>query len=201
WQELTATSSADPAALQDTLDELIRRYSEPHRAYHNCAHVLALLDQLNTVPGFDDQEAVWMAAFFHDVLYFPERTDNETESARLAENRLASLNWPSERIARVSDMIVRTARHDGQNADPDTLHFLDADLSILGSASYPDYATAIRQEYSFVPLPLYRSERAKILRRFLERPFIYYTPHFRDRFEALARENVEGEIRELEGAT
>lgn len=44
---------------------------------------------------------------------------------------------------------------------------------------------------------LYRTERAKVLAHFAERPAIYFTPELRERFEAAARENLAREIRAL----
>jgi predicted metal-dependent HD superfamily phosphohydrolase len=78
----------------------------------------------------------------------------------------------------------------------------DADLAILAAASdrYTQYATAIRQEYAHIPDVDFRAGRAKVLRRFLDRPTIYRTAHGRQHWEAAARANISTEIAALESS-
>lgn len=72
-----------------------------------------------------------------------------------------------------------------------------ADLAILAadSATFAAYDAAIRREYAFVPDAIYFPARAAILQRFLDRPHIYHTRHFRDRYEADARANLRALLR------
>ena len=69
---------------------------------------------------------------------------------------------------------------------------VDIDLSILGAPEdrFTEYERQIRQEYAFVPKWLFRRKRREILKGFLDRPAIYSTPHFHDRLEARARDNL-----------
>jgi predicted metal-dependent HD superfamily phosphohydrolase len=73
------------------------------------------------------------------------------------------------------------------------------DLSILGREAdvYWRYEGDIRKEYAWVPEDLFRRERVKILRGFLDRPHIYYHREYRERFEARARDNLEQAISKL----
>jgi predicted metal-dependent HD superfamily phosphohydrolase len=45
----------------------------------------------------------------------------------------------------------------------------------------------------------FRSTRAKILKEFLGRPHLFCTPHFRERYEAQARRNLQHSLVTLEG--
>jgi predicted metal-dependent HD superfamily phosphohydrolase len=59
------------------------------------------------------------------------------------------------------------------------------------------YEENIRKEYAWVPEDLFRRERVKILRGFLDRPHIYYYRQYREKFEATARANLEQAIARL----
>ena len=76
---------------------------------------------------------------------------------------------------------------------------VDVDLSILGRErkEFERYERGIREEYRWVPAPMYRRKRLEILHSFLNRPAIYATEHFRDRYEIRARENLEWAIQGL----
>jgi predicted metal-dependent HD superfamily phosphohydrolase len=73
------------------------------------------------------------------------------------------------------------------------------DLAILGAPDelYRQYSEAIRAEYNWVPGPLYRFGRGKVLKRFAQRRTLFFTPAMAARFEAQARRNLDREIREL----
>jgi predicted metal-dependent HD superfamily phosphohydrolase len=74
------------------------------------------------------------------------------------------------------------------------------DLSILGQPPevYRKFEADVRREYWWVLAPIFRRERARILRSFLERPHIYNLGVFRDRYEAQARRNVAAALAALE---
>ena len=76
---------------------------------------------------------------------------------------------------------------------------MDIDLSILGApkARFELYDQQIRHEYSWVAQPVYRSKRLEVLQGFLDRAFIYSTPHFRDALEVAARANLLNAIEAL----
>jgi predicted metal-dependent HD superfamily phosphohydrolase len=74
------------------------------------------------------------------------------------------------------------------------------DLSILGrdEQEFEDYQRRIRQEYAWVPEPLYRVGRARILSAFEKRDRIYLTEYFHDRYEAQARANLRRALTRLQ---
>lgn len=179
------------------LRDLEARYSEPHRHYHTLAHVEHMLELL---PHAD--ETVVAAVWFHDAVYDALRLRsgqgprNEERSAELAARALGELGFAPGKIELVERMILATKRHERGDLTESALAFLDADLAILGSdrERYEEYVRQVRQEYAHVPDAQFRDARNAILRTFLERPRLYFTGWFFERFEAKARENLQREV-------
>ena len=182
-------------------DELIARYSEPHRRYHTMTHIEDCLAQVAASTDMDDDQRALMdaAIWFHDAIYDATRTDNEAESARLARARLLADGAAPEFVAEVERLILLTAGHSVEDGDTLGARLVSIDLSILGAepARYDAYAEAIRQEYIHVPETLYRPGRAAVMSRFLQSPRLFADNRWADRFEAQARANLTREIATL----
>lgn len=182
--------------------ELRARYAEPHRRYHSLSHIEDCLGELEAVPGLtaDERLTLEQALWWHDAVYDPTRTDNEAQSATLAERELAEIGATDEQRAEVSRLILLTRGHAVEPGDKLGALMISIDLAILGRrpADYDRYAAQIRQEYAHVPEPLYRAGRAAVMRRFLEAETIYPDPAFAARFEVEARANIAREIAALE---
>jgi len=67
-------------------------------------------------------------------------------------------------------------------------------------AAYAVYAAQIRAEYAHLAHADYCRGRAAVLRRFLERPRLYFTAAAHDAWEARARANLAREIADLDAA-
>lgn len=200
FSKLLKSYSGDEAQVAGLVSLVISKYREKHRFYHNLSHIKALLliaEQFKA--KFDDFESVILAIWFHDVIYEPKASNNESESAKLAVAELTKLNVPEALIKEVEQMILATFHHDGRELDDDGRLFLDLDLSILGAKEeiYKKYARAVRQEYSFVPESLFRHRRGLILQNLLHRTILYYTDELRELFEEPARRNIANEIKAL----
>lgn len=182
-------------------DELIARYSEPHRRYHTMVHIEDCLAQVAASTDLDETQRALMdaAIWFHDAIYDATRNDNEAESATLAADRLAAEGAPQSFIDEVVRLILLTAGHSVQAGDVLGARLVSIDLSILGAepARYDAYAAAIREEYAHVPEPLYRAGRAAILGRFLESEALFADPIWAGRYETQARANLTREIAAL----
>ncbi|MGW3182684.1 HD domain-containing protein [Kitasatospora sp. NPDC001119] len=177
--------------------ELLRRWSEPQRRYHTAAHLRAVLGLVDELAGHAaDPEAVRLAAWFHDAVYRPDRTENEERSAALAVRALTAAGLPAERVAEVERLVLLTVGHDPAPDDRDGEVLCDADLAVLGGSpgAYAAYAAAVREEYGFVPAPDFAAGRAAVLRHLLALPDLYRTPAARERFTAAARANLTSEL-------
>lgn len=184
------------------LEQLLAAYQSPGRHYHTLTHIQALLDATDAAAGqLQDAVVVELAAWFHDAVYEPLRSDNEEKSAELAREFLAATSLSAVQQERITFLIERTKDHTMPQPpdDADLLFFLDADLSILGAseARYQEYARQVRQEYRMVPGILYRRGRRKVLEKMLAAPALYRTPDYHARLEAAARRNLQQELRDL----
>ncbi|MFC5749327.1 metal-dependent phosphohydrolase [Actinomadura rugatobispora] len=177
--------------------ELDARYGEKHRRYHTREHLTAVLDLVDELAGHADApDAVRLAAWFHDAVYDPERADNEERSARLAGRMLADTDLADDVVAEVIRLVELTETHAPQAGDRNGQVLCDADLAILGAdpERYAAYASAVREEYGFVPEEFFRVGRAEVLSGLLALPALFHTPQARERFEAQARRNLETEL-------
>lgn len=192
--------AADPAPYAD---DLLRRWSEPQRRYHTTRHLAQMLDHIDTLASHaDSPDLVRLAAWFHDAVYRPDRSENEERSARLAERALPEAGLTAEQTAEVSRLVLLTATHAARPDDGNGAVLCDADLAVLASApdEYRAYAAAVREEYGFVPDELFRPGRAEVLRQLLALPRLFSTPYGEREWTARARANMEAELRELDSA-
>jgi predicted metal-dependent HD superfamily phosphohydrolase len=181
--------------------QLIARYSEPSRRYHDVRHLAQVLTAVDELADeADDIEAVQLAAWFHDAVYDVRAGDNEEESARLAERELALAGVQATRVANVGRLVRLTATHAVASDDHDGAVLCDADLSILAGSidDYNQYASDVRVEYAHVPDAEFRVGRATVLRQLLALPRLFATARGQARWEGRARANVESEIADLE---
>jgi predicted metal-dependent HD superfamily phosphohydrolase len=192
----------DSDPIDATFFDVLRRYLEPSRHYHNLEHVRDVSARVMTLarPG-DDLTTLNFAAVLHDVIYDSRAKDNEERSAEYAQEVLASLGVGREVRDEVARLILLTRKHETTAEDRAGKVLLDADLSILAAdeAEYDRYAAAIRREYAWVADEDYRAGRAAVLERFLARPHLYFTDFARREWEPRARANLAREIAALAG--
>ncbi|MFI6814718.1 metal-dependent phosphohydrolase [Nonomuraea sp. NPDC050328] len=191
WSELTA----DTPAARAVEAELLARWAEPHRRYHDRAHLRAVLEALDELGATRE---VRLAAWFHDAVYEGRPGWDEERSAQLAQALLPRCGLGPESVAEVARLVRLTAAHDQvRPGDRNGEALCDADLAILASPAYDAYASAIRQEYAHVPDEAFRQGRAAVLRRLLAVPRLYRTETGHERWERAARANMTAELTRL----
>jgi predicted metal-dependent HD superfamily phosphohydrolase len=216
WQQFWAVRSKAPLdrVQQQEIDRifqlLIAAYTQPDRHYHNLNHIHHLLtilkrfDRENSPNSahLQDSSSVILAAWFHDFVYDPQAADNEIQSAKAATKLLANLHVSLD-LDRIARLILATQGHQIDPDDADLCMFLDADLAILGTdpVRYAAYRRSIRREYDWVDEASYRTGRSRVLASFLQRDRLYYTDLLFDELEAIARVNLQQEIKLLEDSS
>lgn len=196
----TAAGATAPVADVEAAGmDLLRRWREPHRAYHDVEHIEEVLGRLHEL-GCDAPD-VLLAAWFHDAVYEARPGADEDASARLAGAELSALGVPTVAVDRVAALVRVTAGHDPAEGDGGAAALCDADLAVLASDHdrYARYAAGVRREYTHVEDEAFRSGRAAVLRHLLERPALFSTARGAQRWEARARVNLRRELDRLLG--
>jgi predicted metal-dependent HD superfamily phosphohydrolase len=197
WKAMWRTLGGhEPGGLYD---ELMARYAEPQRHYHTARHLdecFSLLDELGALA--DHPPEVELALWFHDAIYQPRRSDNETASADWVRASALAAGVKMQTAERVHALVMAT-RHDAVPQGRDQEVLVDIDLSILGAtpARFDEYERQVRAEYAWVPEFLFRRKRRAILGQFMARPAIYATAPLREQLETRARANLARSVARL----
>jgi predicted metal-dependent HD superfamily phosphohydrolase len=200
WLELWSRLGAQQNG-PELFQQLSAAYAEPARFYHTAAHIADCLRQLDRSRDLarrpDEVEA---ALWFHDAVYVPGASDNEERSAGLARTSLTAGGATEGTSDRVAALVLAT-NHQDLPSDPDAQLVCDIDLSVLGreGSVFDQFERQIRQEYAWVPEPMYRSARSEVLSGFLRRRSIYNTGRFARWYERQARQNLERVLAALSG--
>lgn len=177
--------------------DLLDRWSEDHRRYHGCTHLLAVLEALDllTDPA-DPPRTVLLAAWFHDAVYRGVAGQDEEESARLAEERLADAGVPASAVEEVARLVRLTSDHRPEPGDDDGALLCDADLSVLGGEPepYARYVAAVREDYAHIGDADFAAGRAAVVRHLLELDPLFNTDRARELWLVAARRNLQGEL-------
>lgn len=195
WQRVGAQGPYQRALFVD-LDD---KYDEPHRAYHTFAHIEQCLDELDQVRHLANApDCVEYALWYHDVVYVVKAVDNEEKSAAHAIRMGRVTSLTDQFLQTAADLILAT-KHVAIPSDPDARLLVDIDLSIFGQSPerFDQYDRNIRWEHEWVPAQTYAERRKGVLRSFLDRPAIYLTQHFHEKYELQARQNLERAIARL----
>ncbi|MFC5910995.1 hypothetical protein [Streptacidiphilus monticola] len=183
-------------------EQLLRRWGEPQRRYHDLRHLRAVLHRVDQLAEFAaDADSVRLAAWFHDAVYDPERSENEERSARLAERVLTELLVPSAVVEETARLVRLTADHAPDRGDANAAVLCDADLAVLAGTpeEYAAYAAAVREEYGFVPDEDFRVGRGAVLELLLAQRELFRTPPGAASWAEPARANLRAELDRLRG--
>ncbi len=177
-------------------NELRRRYDEPHRAYHDAAHV-GLLWLRHLMHGGDPADrGLALAILFHDAVYDPLSQSNEAESAALVAKLVpGDTAWVQAAILATADHLA----YAGQ--DCRVLRLLDLDLTPLAETpeAFARNTALLRREYAAVAEPAWRAGRRQVLAHFLAAGRLFRT-RLTSIYEAPARANLAAEVSALSEA-
>ncbi|SNR54198.1 MULTISPECIES: Pycsar system effector family protein [Hymenobacter] len=123
----------------------------PGLVYHSLKHTATVVKEaraLGEAAGLSeaDQEALVLAAWFHDAGYVDVYDGHEYRSMERAEQWLSQQGYPAERIAVIKDTIRATHRNESRDTPLQQL-LVDADMSNLGREDFLANAELLRAEW------------------------------------------------------
>ena len=175
-------------------DELIERYNEKHRYYHNMWHINDMLN-LSTICHPANVGAINLMIWYHDAIYDPTRTDNEERSAELATEHLKDKLDPNDVEYITTGILLTKHTFSSRFLSFDLAILIDCDLYILSHDwYYKMYARNIRKEYSYLTDGQYIKGRIDFLEKMLKKSNWY--SQFKDR-NIKAEKNMKMELEKL----
>lgn len=184
---------------EDLGAELLNRWGEPHRHYHDRRHLLQVLEALHRLGC--SERPVLLAAWFHDAVYDGVPGADEEASAALAEELLPPVGIPPAETAETARLVRLTASHDPQPGDEAGMLLCDADLAVLGRtpAGYDRYAADVRREYRHIEETAFTAGRRRVLQSLLARGTgLYRTAAAEELWGGAARSNLARELAALD---
>jgi len=177
--------------------ELRRLYTAPYRRYHNFGHIqdcLRLVDEV--APLLKDRDAVEFGLWFHDAIYDTGVATNEWRSAELFLERSAGAPFVFRN--RVCGHILAT-RHMETARGNDRCFLVDIDLSGFGAPweEFMRNGALLREESAAQSDAKYHAGQVVFLSALQRRRHFFRTEYFRERYEAIARANLERLLADL----
>ena len=182
--------------------EIVKQYNTPKRYYHTFenGHIEFCVRTFfeHIVYQVKDPISVLWQLMLHDAVMNFHRSD-DIKSAEYAKEFLHKYGVDAKAVDKVARAIVYH-NHKQNPCNEDIAFGLDADLFIFAQSQdvFDEYESNVRKEYDWVKESAFRKERTKILSNFLNnRPSIFLTSYFKNRYEKQARKNLKRSILKL----
>lgn len=188
WQRCLVDA---PAYAEVVYAELERLYAEPHRRYHTLTHIRHCLHEFDQASALmDNADAVEMALWFHDAIYTLGAPDNEWHSAELFRQHAGEYTAPA--FCQLVQRLVMATTHRGLPQRRDEQFIVDIDLSSFG-LPWEDFlrdGRLLREEADSIADAAYYSAQLRFLTVLRDRPTLFFTDFFRERYEKIAQDNI-----------
>lgn len=180
-------------ASAETAERILHAYEG--RAYHNARHIARMLDY--ALARREDEELFW-AIVFHDIVYIPGGSCNEELSALKARE---FLDLDEASLQKIDALIMATKSHPTSpwavwNEAKSAI--VDADL-IGFVENWEENSRNVRQEFKQYSDEDFAKGRIAFLQAFGARRPFFCDPETEKRFGDVARANIAKEIARLEG--
>ncbi|RPD49692.1 HD domain-containing protein [Hymenobacter sediminis] len=173
---------------------LLEQKLPPQLVYHSPKHTATVVKEARALGeaaglGEADQEALVLAAWFHDIGYTEVYDGHEYRSAEMAGEWLRQQGYPSQRIEVVQNLIRSTHRDAPRETELEQL-LVDADMSNMGRESFFAEAELLRAEWEAMLGKTYTNkEWAETQLAFLLAGK-YYTKAAKERYQEQFKENI-----------
>lgn len=184
-------------------------YIKNGMAYHNLDHISDCLTNLflniekiqelesSKISEFEIS-ALFAAIYFHDIIYVPMSSDNESLSVAASRTYLTVLGCDNHFISEVKRLILAT-KHDTPPKKVSDSIIMDIDLAGLALpwVEFTNMTEKIYKEFSFLERDVFIKGRKKFFEKMLSRGPIYHTVYFYTQLESKAQDNLKKFIKEF----
>jgi len=188
--------------VDELFDKVWAAHHEPHRCYHNMRHIVECIDLLDRdavealALGEEARDAVLLALWFHDVVYYTQAPEpglsNEELSAAWTRGVLQAAQARPYFPRVVYRLIASTTLgREPQDLLEEVVHDIDYAILAADWERFNEYDAAIAVEWAHMGAVEYLEHRATFLRRALQRPRMYRTDLFHGRFDSARIANLE----------
>jgi predicted metal-dependent HD superfamily phosphohydrolase len=173
--------------------QLLARWSEPHRHYHDLAHLSDALTALDLLGPASRSEEI--ALWFHDAVHTNSPGHDERLSAELAARELPAAGMDAVDVAEVVRLVLVTIDHRPAPGDAAGARVSDADLAILGADPdrYRASVQGLRAEAPAMDEATWRASRRATLATFAATRPLFHTALGTSWWEGPARANLAAE--------
>lgn len=159
---------------KDVIDDMINRWTEPHRFWHTLEnHLLRMLECIDVHFDLDEYKHLYMtdvyknyiiAAFIHDVVYNPRANDNEEKSIEYL--RTSTDKITDDNMNFISKLVMSTKERETPQDKECRPFWLYDNMIIFGGHldELIDYEEKIFKEYQFVDYETYKNKRIEFLK-------------------------------------
>ena len=147
---------------------LLSMWNESHRYYHNQNHLIDVIEKINEIKTSlteKEYDKLIITALFHDIVYNPNRSDNEEKSAQFLLE--SSVDKNNQDIQEIKQIILDTKDHNPKTKLSEK--FCKIDMSIVEEdfEKLLEWEKGINQEYKSFG-PLYKEGRLKFLESLID---------------------------------
>lgn len=194
WKRCCPTDSSGDQIIAD----IEASYSEPHRCYHTGRHIDHCLTQFDLARHeMEDADAIELALWFHDIEYDPKAHDNELQSAKRFKQYVRGA-MDTELAGKIYRLIMVTMHNDAPEGI-DEKYVVDIDLSSFGLpwGEFVRDSLNVQREFSHLSDQEFARRNLKFLKSLQDRPQIFFTDFYKQKYEQTARRNIAKRIATL----
>lgn len=154
---------------EEIVNDILSKWNEPHRYYHNIDHLNYLLNRISSINDLSDidKDILIISSYFHDIVYNPKKSNNEEKSIELL-NEYTQI--PLDIRNKCSLIIKDTSSSEIPTDELSKLFWiLDREIINTDIGDLIDYEHKIFKEYQFVPYDIYKKKRIEFLKTVTKR--------------------------------
>uniref|UniRef100_A0A182MM00 Uncharacterized protein n=1 Tax=Anopheles culicifacies TaxID=139723 RepID=A0A182MM00_9DIPT len=196
WENISTALELSPDTSDRWLTKLRTQYAQSHRHYHTESELIR-----RKVPHLTSASICLQLAALFQYYHFEADKDCVARNCEAVGEFFTDAQLDNKILeVNVKRLLGDVQMETGDLSESDIQYFQDLDLLVLGTPpeEYKQYTQQLRNECPAEEVNSYDKMRLKLLQTLNSIPSIYTTKEFSDRFERIARANIEQEIKDLQ---